>query len=90
MKTEKAKQLAADKAKQVQDLLKGGRDLATAAKAVGAEIKTSDMLTRGNHFTNVIARLKRGVSVASARKDLTQVADARRRETRRRSPTHES
>ena len=47
VKTEKAKQLAADKAKQVQDLLKGGKDLAAAAKAVGAEIKTSDMLTRG-------------------------------------------
>src|SRR2546422_7723866 len=47
VKTEKAKQLAADKAKQVQDLLKGGKDLATAAKAVGAEIKASDLLTRG-------------------------------------------
>src|SRR5207245_8643923 len=47
VKTEKAKQLAADKAKQVQDLLKTGKDLATAAKAVGAEVKTSDMLTRG-------------------------------------------
>src|SRR2546425_2097222 len=47
VKTEKAKQHADDKAKQVQDLLKGGKDLATAAKAVGAEIKTSDMLTRG-------------------------------------------
>jgi len=47
VKAEKAKQLAADKAKQIQDLLKGGKDLAAAAKAVGADIKTSDELTRG-------------------------------------------
>ena len=47
VKTEKAKQLAADKAKQIEELLKGGKDLAAAAKAVGAEIKTSDELTRG-------------------------------------------
>src|SRR6058998_2070933 len=48
VKTEKAKQLAADKAKQVEELLKSGKDLAAAAKAVGGEIKTSDMLTRGS------------------------------------------
>src|SRR2546422_9534394 len=48
VKTEKAKQLAADKAKQVEDLLKSGKGLAAAAKAAGGEIKTSDMLTRGS------------------------------------------
>src|SRR5207247_1839405 len=47
VKTEKAKQLAADKAKQVEELLKSGKDLAAAAKTAGAELKTSDMLTRG-------------------------------------------
>src|SRR5438132_8876331 len=47
VKTEKAKQLAADKAKQIEELLKGGKDLAAAAKAVGADIKTSEELTRG-------------------------------------------
>ncbi|HEY2383664.1 MAG TPA: peptidyl-prolyl cis-trans isomerase [Terriglobia bacterium] len=47
VKTEKAKQLAADKAKQIEDMLKSGKDLAAAAKAVGADVKTSDMLTRG-------------------------------------------
>jgi peptidyl-prolyl cis-trans isomerase D len=47
-KTEKAKQLAADKAKQVQDLLKGGKDLNAAAKAVGGDVKTSDLLTRSS------------------------------------------
>ena len=47
VKTEKAKQLAADKAKQIEDLLKGGKDLAAAAKAVGADVKTSELLTRG-------------------------------------------
>ena len=47
VKTEKAKQLAADKAKQIEELLKGGKDLAAAAKPVGADIKTSEELTRG-------------------------------------------
>ena len=47
VKTEKAKQVAADKAKQIEELLKGGKDLAAAAKAVGADIKTSEELTRG-------------------------------------------
>ena len=46
VKIEKAKQLAADKAKQIEELLKSGKDLATVAKTVGGEIKTSDMLTR--------------------------------------------
>jgi peptidyl-prolyl cis-trans isomerase D len=45
-KTEKAKDLAAQKAKQVEEMLKGGKDLSTTAKAVGAEIKTSDFVTR--------------------------------------------
>jgi len=40
----------------------------------------SDMLTRGNHFTQVIARLKPSVSLESAQKDLTRVADALARE----------
>jgi peptidyl-prolyl cis-trans isomerase D len=47
VKTEKAKQLAADKAKQIEELLKSGKDLAAAAKAVGADVKSSDLLTRG-------------------------------------------
>lgn len=47
VKTEKAKQLAADKAKQAEELIKGGKDLPTAAKTVGGEIKTTDLLTRG-------------------------------------------
>ncbi len=47
VKTEKAKQLAADKTKQIEEMLKGGKDLAAAAKAVGAEVKTSELLTRG-------------------------------------------
>ena len=47
VKTEKAKQLAADKTKQIEDMLKGGKDLAAAAKAVGADVKTSELLTRG-------------------------------------------
>jgi peptidyl-prolyl cis-trans isomerase D len=46
VKSDKAKQLAADKAKQVEDVLKSG-NLAAAAKAVGSEIKTSDMLGHG-------------------------------------------
>jgi peptidyl-prolyl cis-trans isomerase D len=47
VKSEKAKQLAADKAKQIEELVKGGKDLATVAKAVGGEVKTSELLTRG-------------------------------------------
>jgi hypothetical protein len=48
VKTEKAKDLATAKTKQVEELLKSGKDLPTAAKAVEAEIKTSDLLTRGS------------------------------------------
>lgn len=51
-KTEKAMQLATDRANQVQELVKSGKDLAAAAKAVGAEIKTSDFLTRGALLTD--------------------------------------
>jgi len=47
VKTEKAKDLAAAKTKQVEELLKSGKDLPAAAKAVDAEIKSSDLLTRG-------------------------------------------
>jgi peptidyl-prolyl cis-trans isomerase D len=47
-RTEKAQQLASDQTKQIQELLKGGKDLAAAAKAVGGEIKTSELLTRGS------------------------------------------
>jgi len=47
VKSEKARQLATDQGNQVQELLKSGKDLAATAKAVGAEIKTSDFVTRG-------------------------------------------
>jgi peptidyl-prolyl cis-trans isomerase D len=47
VKTEKAKNLAADKTKQIQEMLKAGKDLPSAAKAVGADIKTSELITRG-------------------------------------------
>jgi peptidyl-prolyl cis-trans isomerase D len=46
VKVEKAKQLAAEKTKQIEDSIKSGKDLATTAKAAGAEIKTSDLLIR--------------------------------------------
>ena len=46
-KKEKANQLADEKTKQIQEMLKSGKDLAAAAKTVGAEIKTSDFFTRG-------------------------------------------
>src|SRR5215467_6827503 len=47
-KKEKAKELAASKAKQAEEMFKSGKDLAAAAKAVDAEIKTSDLVTRGS------------------------------------------
>src|SRR2546426_5666161 len=47
VKAEKARELAVAQGKQVEELIKGGKDLAAAAKAVGAEIKTSELLTRG-------------------------------------------
>ncbi len=40
----------------------------------------SDMLTRGNHFTQVIARLKPGVTLESAKQDLAGLAEALARE----------
>ena len=46
-KAEKARQLAIDKGKQVQDLIKSGKDIEATGKAVGAEVKTSEFLTRG-------------------------------------------
>src|SRR5262245_13327787 len=48
VKAEKAKELAAAKAKQAEEMFKSGKDLDTSAKAVEAEIKTSDLLTRGS------------------------------------------
>jgi peptidyl-prolyl cis-trans isomerase D len=48
VKAEKAQQLAVEKGKQVQELIKSGKDLATTAKAAGAEIKTSELVTRGS------------------------------------------
>jgi peptidyl-prolyl cis-trans isomerase D len=62
-KTEKAKQLAADETKQIEELLKSGKDLSAAAKAVGAEAKTSEMLTRG-------AALPEFGSIAEADKEM--------------------
>jgi len=47
VKTEKAKNLAADKTKQIQEMLKAGKDLPSIAKAVGGDIKTSELITRG-------------------------------------------
>src|SRR5215471_5053942 len=47
VKSDKAKQLATDKAKQLEDLLKNGKDLAATAKTLGAEFKTSDLLGHG-------------------------------------------
>ena len=46
-KSEKARTLATEQAKQVEDLLKAGKDLAAVAKAVGGEKKTSELLQRG-------------------------------------------
>jgi peptidyl-prolyl cis-trans isomerase D len=47
VKQEKSQQLAAERAKQVEDMLKSGKDLRTVAKTVGVEVKTSEQLTRG-------------------------------------------
>jgi peptidyl-prolyl cis-trans isomerase D len=48
VEAEKTKELATAKAKQAEEMFKSGKDLATTAKAVEAEIKTSDLLTRGS------------------------------------------
>jgi len=47
VKSEKARQMATDQTKQVEELLKSGKDLSAAAKAVGGEVKTSDLVERG-------------------------------------------
>jgi peptidyl-prolyl cis-trans isomerase D len=52
VKSEKAKQMATDQGNQVRDLLKSGKDLSAAAKAVGAEVKTSDLLTRDGFLSD--------------------------------------
>jgi peptidyl-prolyl cis-trans isomerase D len=52
LKSEKAQQLATDQGNQVRELLKSGKDLQAAAKAVGAEIKTSDMIARGGFLSD--------------------------------------
>ena len=46
-KAEKGRTLATQKGTQVQELIKSGKDLAATATAVGAEIKTSELLARG-------------------------------------------
>jgi len=47
VKAEKARQMATGQSTQIQELLKSGKDLAAAAKAVGAEVKPSELLARG-------------------------------------------
>ena len=47
-RNEKARQLATQKANQVQDLLKSGETLQAAARAAGVEIQQSQLLTRGS------------------------------------------
>lgn len=51
-KNEKARQLATEKGNQVQELEKAGKDLQAIARTVGAEIKTSNMLTRTASLPN--------------------------------------
>jgi parvulin-like peptidyl-prolyl isomerase len=51
VRNEKAQELANNKKKQVEELLKAGKDLAAAAKAVGGEIKTSEEMTRGGQIS---------------------------------------
>jgi peptidyl-prolyl cis-trans isomerase D len=48
VKREKAQQLGADKAKQIEELIKAGKDLPAVAKAVGGEIKSTGLLNRGS------------------------------------------
>jgi peptidyl-prolyl cis-trans isomerase D len=47
LRNEKAQQLATTKVNQVQELLKSGNDLRTAARTAGEEIKSTELLTRG-------------------------------------------
>jgi peptidyl-prolyl cis-trans isomerase D len=46
-KSEKAQQMATDLANRIQEEFKAGRDLNTMARAVGATVKTSELITRG-------------------------------------------
>jgi peptidyl-prolyl cis-trans isomerase D len=46
-KADKARTLATEKGNQAQELIKSGKDLASVAKTVGAEVKTSELLARG-------------------------------------------
>jgi peptidyl-prolyl cis-trans isomerase D len=48
VRSEKARQLAAERANQIQEQIKAGRNLAAVAKSVGAETQTSELLTRGS------------------------------------------
>ena len=66
-KTEKGQQLATDQTKQIQEALKGGKDLAAVAKSVNGEIKTSALLTRG-------AMLPEFGSMAEADKEMFSLA----------------
>jgi peptidyl-prolyl cis-trans isomerase D len=52
VKAEKARQMATEQGNQVQELLKSGKDLNTAAKAVGGEVKTSELLARGGFIAD--------------------------------------
>jgi peptidyl-prolyl cis-trans isomerase D len=47
VKADKAKNLATEKGNQAQELIKSGKDLASVAKTVGADIKTSELVARG-------------------------------------------
>jgi peptidyl-prolyl cis-trans isomerase D len=47
VKSEKAKQMATDQGNQVTEMIKAGKDLASVAKAVGGEVKTSELIARG-------------------------------------------
>jgi len=47
VKSEKAGQMATDKSKEAVEAIKSGKDLATVAKSVGMDIKTSEPVARG-------------------------------------------
>ncbi len=49
---EKSRQMATDLANQAQELLKSGKDLPSAAKTAGSEVKTSDLLARGGFLAD--------------------------------------
>lgn len=52
LKGDKGRTLAAEKAKQVEELLNSGKDLKAAAALAGAEIKASEFLTRGGFIND--------------------------------------